>query len=214
MPDWYANTPKPAAGKERLNAYYLALGCFTHRFAWVEEAVHTVLSHYAKLPPAAARALLSGVRVDETKNRLSRLHEVGLISDADWMDVEPMFQQLGIINNRRNEIFHHGASFIAEGAGVVTNATMALTEERITKFDISADIIDDMTADLKKIFFHLYVRHMGQPQKHPKLEEILREPWRYKPQSVPPTKSHKSSRREGTKPPARTSSPKSSPKRR
>jgi hypothetical protein len=152
MPDWYANTPEPAAGKERLNAYYLALGCFTHRFAWVEEAVHTVLSHYAKLPPAAARALLSGVRVDETKNRLSRLHEVGLISDADWMDVEPIFQQLGIINNRRNEIFHHGASFIAEGAGVVTNATMALTEERITKFDISADIIDDMTADLKKIF--------------------------------------------------------------
>jgi hypothetical protein len=156
MPDRYDKTPKPVAeteeGKKRLNAYYLALGRFTDRFARVEQAVHTVLSHYAKLPPAAARALLSGVRVDETKNRLLRLHDEGLMSDPDWKDAEPIFQQLAIISGRRNDIFHHGASFIAEGEGVVTNATMALTEERITKFDISPDIINDMTADLKDFF--------------------------------------------------------------
>jgi hypothetical protein len=74
------------------------------------------------------------------------------MSDPDWKDPEPIFQQLAIISGRRNDIFHHGASFIAEGEGVVTNATMALTEERITKFDISPDIINDMTADLKKSF--------------------------------------------------------------
>ena len=71
MPDRYDKTPKPVAeteeGKKRLNAYSLALGRFTDRFARVEQAVHTVLSHYAKLPPAAACALLSGLRVDETK---------------------------------------------------------------------------------------------------------------------------------------------------
>lgn len=143
MPDRYDKTPKPVAeteeGKKRLNAYSLALGRFTDCFARVEHAVHTVLSHYAKLPPAAARALLSGVRVDETKNRLLRLHDEGLMSDPDWKDAEPIFQQLAIISGRRNDIFHHGASFIAEGEGVVTNATMALTEERITKFDISPD---------------------------------------------------------------------------
>jgi hypothetical protein len=53
MPDRYDKTPKPVAeteeGKKRLNAYYLALGRFTDRFARVEQAVHTVLSHYAKL---------------------------------------------------------------------------------------------------------------------------------------------------------------------
>jgi hypothetical protein len=100
MPDRYDKTPKPVAeteeGKKRLNAYYLALGRFTDRFARVEQAVHTVLSHYAKLPPAAARALLSGVRVDETKNRLLRLHDEGLMSDPDWKDAEPIFQQLAV----------------------------------------------------------------------------------------------------------------------
>jgi hypothetical protein len=40
--------------------------------------------------------LLSGVRVDETKNRLLRLHDEGLMSDPDWKDAEPIFQQLAV----------------------------------------------------------------------------------------------------------------------
>jgi hypothetical protein len=115
---WYE---KPAAeteeGKQRQEAYYAALGRFVHRFALAELCAHSVL--YAKLPTATARVLLSGVRIDETKNRLSRLHEVGIIDDADWADAEPIFQQLNIINGCRNQILHHGAISSRRGAGLL-----------------------------------------------------------------------------------------------
>jgi hypothetical protein len=200
-------------GKKRLDAYYLALGRFAHRFSLVELAVHIVLSHYASLPMTASRALLSGVRIDETRSRLSRLHEVQLISDADWADIEPIFAQLALINKCRNEIFHHGGSFIAEGRGIVTNATTALTEERITGFEISPDILDDMTGDLRKILIRLHVRHMGRPPlrgKHPEMEDGLRGPWRYTQQPKPLKEPRKPSHPADTKPPAHSSPQKSS----
>jgi len=109
------------------------------------------------------------------------------LSEADWADVEPTFQQLGVINGMRNDILHHGASAIAEGFGIVTNAEMALSADRVTSFAISADILNKMTADLRKIIIHLHASHMGRPPlrgKHQEIDAILLEPWQYKPQPL------------------------------
>jgi hypothetical protein len=77
-----ASETKP--GKERLRTYYEALRRFVDMFSKIEIAAHIVLRHYAKMTTATANALLSRVRVDETKNRLQRLFEAGIINEADW----------------------------------------------------------------------------------------------------------------------------------
>jgi len=194
-----------------LRAYYCALGRFVDTFARVELAAHLTLRHYAKMSRGAGRALLSGVRVDETRNRLLRLFEAGLMGEADWEDAAPIFQQLGTINGRRNDILHHGAIDVAQGFGVVTNAEMALTFDRVTEFSISPEILDDMTADLRKIMLRLYTRHMGRPaqaEQQPELDAISRAPWRYTLQPSPPELSRKAGRLGRTTKPIRPAQPK------
>lgn len=200
-PNFYDRTPPLASqtpeGKERLRAYYEALGRFVDMFSKAERAVHLVLRNYAKMTDGAARALLSGVRVDETRNRLSRLHEAKAMSDEDWVSVEPILQHLNEINGCRNEILHHGALTVAEGDGLVTNAAMALTVDRVTGFPISPDILADMTFDLRKIILHLYVRHLGRPPlrgDHPELQATLHAPWRYTRKPEPLAAKGKSAR--------------------
>ncbi|MGH9864756.1 MAG: hypothetical protein ACRD4H_05005 [Candidatus Acidiferrales bacterium] len=189
---------KPAAeteeGRQRLSVYYLALGRFAHRFALGELSVHFVLRHYAGMTAGVARALLSGVRVRDTKSKLSRLHEIGVIPDDKWSDLTFLFDQLSIINSARDDIFHYGAINIAEDDGVVTNATMALGADRITVFKISVEALDNMTADLRKILVHFHLSDMGKPTLkglHPTLNEILSAPWQYKHQQVHQKKDHK-----------------------
>lgn len=185
-----AETPE---GKKRVEEYHAALGRFVARFATAEMTVPFVLRHYAKLSLATGRALLSGVRVDQAKSLLGRLADAGVMSKEDWADLEPTLQQLGIINGRRNEILHYGAESVAEGRAFVTNALVALTEDRLTSFVISPAILDDMAADLNKIIIHMLTRHAGRPQLRAKasldgVAALLREPWRYKPPSSPPKK--------------------------
>jgi hypothetical protein len=189
---------KPAAeteeGRQRLSVYYLALGRFAHRFALAELGVHFVLRHYAGMKDGVARALLSGVRVRDTKSKLSRLHAVGVVPDDKWSELTFLFDQLSIINTARDEIFHYGAVNIAEDDGLVTNAVVALVEDRITAFKISVESLDNMTADLRKILVHFRLSHMGKPQLkglHPTLNEILRAPWRYKHEQVHQRKDQK-----------------------
>lgn len=186
--------PTPARetpdGIKREQEYHAALGRFVDRFAHAEMTVPFVLRHYAKLPVATGRALLSGVRVDQAKSLLGRLADAEIMSKEDWGDLEPTLQHLGIINGRRNEILHHGAESVAEGRAFVTNALMALTEDRITSFAISPAILDDMTADLRKIILHLLTRHTGRPEMKAQstrdwIASKLREPWRYKLPSSP-----------------------------
>ena len=191
-------------GKERLRAYYEALGRFVDAFSRTEHAAHSVLRFYAKMSIKGAQVLLSGVRVDETKNRLSRLHDAGMIEDADWKDIEPILQQLNTINGRRNDILHHGAEGIAEGHGVVTTARMAITEDRITDFHISPEILADMTEDLRKIRLHFHTRHMGRPPLlgiHPELSRTLHAPWRYTQQPKPRGATRPSKQARKSRPP-------------
>ena len=196
--DFYIKTASETEeGRQRVSVYYLALGRFAHRFAQAEASVHYVLRHYAGMKADVARALLSGVRVRDAKSKLSRLREIGVIPDDKYTELTFLFDQLGIINGARDDIFHHGAINVAEGDGIVTNAAMALVEDRVTAFKISVESLDDMTADLHKILIHFHTSHMGRPPlmgNHPVIEEILRATWRYKHQQV----HHKKSRKSGS----------------
>lgn len=163
--------------------YYEALGRFVDMFAHVESAIAFTLWHYAKTPRHIARAVFSGVRVDAAIDLINRLTAVTDVSADLQKDLNYVFPQLKFINKARNDIYHYGASGLADGTLDVTNSLKALTEDRVTTFPVSSSILNNMSADLDKIILHLYCRHMGH---HPLLPRarlaILQVPWRHKPQ--------------------------------
>jgi hypothetical protein len=187
------SNPPPATldgAQERVRAYRLALGEFVDMFATVETFVHNVLRNYTKSSFRMSNAVFSGVRTDAATKLLRRIREIEQIGDEAWADLEPVLTQLSVINDRRNQILHHGAEGIAEGTGHVTNALLAHMDDRITSFPISAKILNDMTSDLRKIMLHFYNRHMGKLQwpasnSIEAANDILRAPWRYTPESPP-----------------------------
>jgi len=202
----YANTPKPASetkeGRARLKAYRLALGTFIEMFAKVEMAMHFTLRNYTKTDTGIARAVFSGVRAHAAADHLRRLAEIKVIGEGDWKALCPLLSQLQLINGRRNIILHYGAEKIAEGQGFATDALIALTLDSVRSFPISPTILRDMTHDLKKIFIHLYVDHLGRPPlrgRHPSLTRVLLAAWRYKPPPSPRKKSQKSKLRDQPK---------------
>lgn len=184
--------PDPTPDKaQRVMDFYLALGRFVAMFARTEFAIHRVLTHYAKIPVPAARALLSGIKTDSARDVIRRLFEIGHLEQAQWDDLAPVLDHLNEINNRRNFLLHHSTVGVAEDAGLVTNAVTAHIERNIKGFDISAAILDNMTADLGKIIMHLNAQHMGKPVDDPRVDAIVRKPWRYMLKSSPLAKASK-----------------------
>jgi hypothetical protein len=179
-------------GIESIDAYYKALGRFVHTFAKVEFTVFLVLRHYAEMSLSAARVLLAGIRADQTQTRLKRVQEVGLIDYGTWEDVDRVLKQFSEINKLRNDLLHDTTVLSETGRGVVTNAARAHREGRFEQSLVSPEILDEATFDLRQIITHLNVKHMGKPDYgDPKVTALLRAPWRYKRQSLPPVESLK-----------------------
>jgi hypothetical protein len=180
-------------GKRRLQEYYSALGRFIDMFAQVETALTFTLWHYAKTPPEIAKIIFSGDRVDNSSQYIKQIAEATNATQDLRDDLTYIFDQLGIINGNRNHIVHYGAQSIAEGDGLVSNAFKAKGEPK--EFPVSPTALDDMTADLRKISFHLRYRHYSGANLHihgnqdgaEALNDVLRAPWQYKP--PPQTKS-------------------------
>lgn len=175
-------------GKERLRSYYEALGRFIDMFSQVETAITLTLRLYAKTSTEIAKVLFSGVKIELGSTHIKQLAAATNVAQKDQDDLSDVLQQLGIINGVRNGIIHFGASAIAEGKGVVSNALKAKTEPVV--FPISPEALEEMTADLKKIAYHLNYNHLKRDQ--PKgafgidhLSTVLRSPWLYKYPSPP-----------------------------
>ncbi len=183
----YDKMPKPASetrkGRERLKKYWMALGRFVDSFAKVEYAVHIVLAHHARLDPARARAMLSGVRASAGADFLRSLGKTRAIRPEEMVQLEPVLAQFGLITNTRNLILHYGTMNIAEGRGVTTDVRTARNPETANRRPISPTVLGRMTFDLEKIFWHLVVHHTGRPAlrgEHEDLQRRLQSPWRYK----------------------------------
>jgi hypothetical protein len=180
----FSSEPGSKERYQRLNDYDLALGRFVDAFSQTENFMHYVLRWYTQTPSPIAKAIFSGTRIEVNRGFLRRLRDVGHINDDDWNSLEHTLDQLKIINDKRNDILHYGARDIADGEAYVTNALMALTQERVSSFPISPRILRDMTADLRSIMILLLVRHMGLPTPEPlrvQAQETQRSAWRYKP---------------------------------
>lgn len=163
--------------------YFDALGRFVDLFALAETAVQLAFWHHAKLDHDVARALLGGTRSEEVLNRLSRLTEVGKLDAAIFVNLKPILDQYNSINKIRNNILHYGSQTKVDGRRIISDWMRALTHERTVSFQITNALLEDMSADLKKIIALLHTQHMGRPPlrgNHPELDALLRGPWQHK----------------------------------
>lgn len=176
-------------GRERLRAYYEALGRFVDKFSRVEAAVTRTLWHYAKTPPEIAKIAFSGAKVESSMQYIKQITNATDVAQELRDDLQDVFQQLGIINGARNDVLHYGAEFVAEGKAIVSDALKAKGEPY--SFPISPGALNDMTADLDKIIAHLKTRHLKDGRDYTILGNPVHSPWRYKHPVAPRTRSKK-----------------------
>jgi hypothetical protein len=197
-------------GKERLRAYYEALGRFVDAFARVETAMALTLRLYAKTSGEIAKVIFAGARIETGSTFIKQLAEATKTAKEKRDDLETVLQQLGIINGARNMILHYGATSIAEGQGMVSDVLKAKGEP--TVFPISPTALDQMSEDLRKISTHLNYRHLGRPMPRSALmlsymAGVFESPWQYKRPVQPRARSKASeglrTRKRGPKSPPR-----------
>lgn len=182
-----ASEPRKTLRAYPYHDYIHALGDFVHRFSAVESAVHNSILHHSKVKDGVARSVFSGVRIKDGTTFLRRLADVGEIDAAEWSAMKPLLDHLNILTDRRNALLHYGADGIGEGAmAFVSNASRALTWDRVEAFPVTAKILRRMTHDINTIYLALSVRHSGRAWAY--ADAVLRradrrraEPWHYKP---------------------------------
>ena len=199
-----------AEGKARLLAYYAALVRFVDMFSRTEAVVTLCLWGYAGTKVPVARIVFAGTPLKIALGYIKEIAKATNVSPETRQDMESVFQQLSIITGVRNDILHYGATSVAEGQAIVSNALKAKGDPNI--FPISPEALDDMTTDLRKIAMHLNYRLLGRPWPRGALGQValngvLQSPWRYK-HRAQPSKQTKAARshpphKRGPKPPRR-----------
>jgi hypothetical protein len=190
-----AETPD---GKERIRAYYEALGRFATMYARAESSAHAALCRCAKTDGAISAALFSGVRVRQAGDFIRRIMEATAVAQDAIDEFVEYRDQLYAITTVRDAILHLGAQSVAEGEGFVSDTLRAHLPAKVRTFPISPKILDDMTEDLRKIGLYLLTRHAQRSIKSTanqrQVKALLAAPWRY----TRPSASQPKPRKRGT----------------
>lgn len=187
----YHQVHETKEGRQNEDAYYEALGRFVQMFAEAEAVVAQTLWAYAGTQPEVSKIVFAGTQTEHGSNYIKAIAKAINASADHQADLEDVFQQFGIIRGARNDILHYGATGIAEGQAVVSNAWKAKDKPKV--FPISPLALSEMTEDCRKIILHLAYGHLGRPRPKGQatvllLVSVLQSPWRYK---HPPQSSSK-----------------------
>jgi hypothetical protein len=188
-----------------LEAYWLALGKFVHRYSEIERTMHQVLRIVSDIPDRSAKVLFSGTRVSGATDIVKRFYAAR--KKPVPSNLARAFERLGVINKARDRLLHNGFSISGDKA-IVTDETKNIAA-RAFKHEVTVEDLDDLEADaitlnscLVSFWIEarrpdllgstLYLEHM----------ESARQPWRYKqPKPMRPKSSIRGSVRERKSPP-------------
>jgi hypothetical protein len=186
----------PKLDPREVAGYYRALGEFVEAFADVEGDLFLYLYNLVGVDYNMARAVFSGVRIQETVSFIRRIIEIRPSKIPDGLD--EVLAQLLTINDTRNLILHHSVSGrYSKGHLVrsISNIDRALTPGRIKEIPISDKILNSMTVDLlhiKTFLTHEASLLMLPPEARVKIEQLGPVPvgaWLYTP--APQSKTEK-----------------------
>jgi hypothetical protein len=172
--------------------YHLALGRFLELFSRVEAAAQLVFSHYAEVPLTKVRSELGLTRLDVTVAALSRL--LAARNKIEWaksVDLNAILKQLLLIIQARNDLVPREASIVADGTPAISNSLSheAGGEDWIScgpvtnrPSKIPLEMLDAMSADLRRILVNFLVGHINRPMFAPgNFSPCYFSPWTYVP---------------------------------
>lgn len=184
-------------------SYLAALGGFVLAFAAVENTLQRLLTSETGVTSNIARAIFSGVRVDQAKTFVKRARSVNGKDDDALVD--RVFSHLSTINNVRNDILHFGPEELDFSdpenlQAVISNHRRAMPGKGYS-YVVSEPELRHMFDDLMVInlaLHHLSLDCHDRMKNDPELggqfrriidslEDAARQPWRYK--STPRSRS-------------------------
>jgi hypothetical protein len=127
------------------NSYFLALGLFTQAFTDMETLVALLLRIQTGVSQETARAVFSGVRIDQAKGFITRTREAYGVGEHP--DLKRAFDQIGVITGVRNDIVHFGSRYDGEGGFSVSNVLIAVSPARERSYPVSDAILYELIAD-------------------------------------------------------------------
>jgi len=167
---------------EAQRSYWEALGQFVSRFAEIERAMQILLRSIAGVHDHVGKAVFSGVRADAAKDLINRtLDAKG--DETTKAALKRHFEQFGIITKIRNDILHYGAQFDSLNRATISNAIVTHIPDRLRKFQITPDDLEDMTIDLNVIKIGIYVAlglEYGSKEWLAHWYPLSQSPWLYK----------------------------------
>lgn len=161
--------------------FELALGRLMIAWADAEKEAYHVLMAYAGVTNPVARALFSGTRIKEVIDFIKAIDFNSPLPIDRSTDLAHVFAQIGIINGIRNHLVHYSSqsySYKDREHRVVVNQRPS-RYGNTTGYEVSSEIIDQITQDLYAIANHLNMHH--GPRTGPFT------PWRENSPSDPPT---------------------------
>lgn len=167
-----------------IEEYWLALGQFVHQFAALERMLQTYLMIEAGVNHNVAKAIFSGVKIDQGKDHIKRLRQVSGKPKSELLD--RIFSQITVVTKARNDILHHGANFAKHDSneGFVSNA-FRVTPDREYSFPVSPEILHKLTIDTNRLQVGIAVMMTeGQPipdEVMANLRKSVEAPWSYTP---------------------------------
>jgi hypothetical protein len=108
-------------------AYWLALGKFVEFFAHTEGVLFIYLSLCIKINVKEAKAVFSGLHVDQIIKHIRRLWQISKPDETVRAAVDVALTQLKLINGLRNSIVHHRSILNVKRERISTNFSRALT---------------------------------------------------------------------------------------
>lgn len=165
-----------------IEKYWMTLGRFIQEFSQLETFIQVFLMIETKVDQTVAKAIFSGVRIDQGKSYIKRTRQA--LGKPDDKALNHIFEQITVITKARNEILHNGASFEKdEEEGIVSNAFRAMPGSEYS-FPVSAEILDDLIGDIIRIqtaLINFMAEGTGIPEEiMDKSSEAALSPWFYK----------------------------------
>lgn len=167
---------------EQETIYELALGRLMIAWADAEKELYRVLIAYSGVTDPVARALFSGTRMKDMTTFIKAIDFNAPLPVDRSADLAHVFPQIGIINDIRNHLVHYSSSSYSykdPKHRIVANERPSRYGS-VAGYEISAEIIDQITQDLYAISNHLNMHH-GRQRRGPFT------PWRENDPTDPPT---------------------------
>jgi hypothetical protein len=172
--------------------YNAALGRFVSAFAGVEGMVFALLTDMVGVSYEVGQAVFSGVRIDAAMDHIRRLchlrHpdlEKPALEEIAPAPVAECLPRIAPINKVRNSILHYGVLVDQQGLPYTVNVRAPLPGKPRVPEPVPLPMLDDMTADLRKIettlLAHLLLGKLPDEMLEGAYGEALRSAWCYTP---------------------------------